>query len=120
MGTEKISGRVVVITGGFGALGQVVAAAAVEHGFDVALLDYAAKPPANLAERLAPNALLRGGVDLTEEAAATAAMGAVMSHFRRIDALLNIAGGFRWIKIGDSHSADFDFLFRINVQTAAN
>ena len=47
-------------------------------------------------------------------------MGAVMSRFGRIDALLNVAGGFRWIKIEDSHSADLDFLFRINVQTAAN
>jgi NAD(P)-dependent dehydrogenase (short-subunit alcohol dehydrogenase family) len=43
-----------------------------------------------------------------------------MSRFGRIDALLNIAGGFRWIKIEDSHSADLEFLFRMNVQTAVN
>jgi hypothetical protein len=48
MGTEKSSRRVAVITGGFGALGQVVAAIALEHGFDVAVLEHAAKPPVGL------------------------------------------------------------------------
>src|SRR6185369_12159559 len=105
MGMEKTSGRVVVITGGFGALGQVVATAAIEHGFSVAVLGHAAQHSVGLAERLGPKALLLGGVDLADEAAAIAVMEAVMSHFGRIDALFNIAGGFRWIKIEDSHSA---------------
>ena len=120
MGTEKASSRVAVITGGFGALGQVVAAAAVAQGFSVALPGHTAEPPAGLAEKLGPNALLLGGVDLADEAAAAAAMKAVMSRFGRIDALLNIAGGFRWIKIGDSHANDLEFLFRMNVQTTIN
>jgi NAD(P)-dependent dehydrogenase (short-subunit alcohol dehydrogenase family) len=120
MATEKTSNRVVVITGGFGALGQVVAAAVVEHGFDVAVLGHEVKPPADLGERLGPHAFVRGGIDLADEAAARGAMGAVMSRFGRIDALLNIAGGFRWTKIEDSHAADFEFLFRMNVQTAVN
>ena len=116
----NISGRVAVITGGFGALGQVVAAAAIEHGFDLAVFGHAAAPPAGLAARLGPNALLLGGVDLGDEAAATTAMAAVTSRFGRIDVLLNIAGGFRWIKIGDSHSADLERMFRMNVQTTVN
>jgi len=120
MGTEKTSGRVVVITGGFGALGQVVAAAAVEHGFGVAVLGHGAEASAEVREKLGANTLLLGGIDLADEAAAVAAMGAVTSRFGRIDALLNIAGGFRWIRIEDSHAADLEFLFRMNVQTAAN
>ena len=67
MGTEKTSGRVVVITGGFGALGQVVAAAALEHGFSVAVLGHGAERSAGLAERLGPKAFLLGGVDLADE-----------------------------------------------------
>jgi NAD(P)-dependent dehydrogenase (short-subunit alcohol dehydrogenase family) len=120
MSTDKTSRRVAVITGGFGALGQVVAAAAIEQGFNVAIPGHTAEPPAGLAEKLGPNALFIGGVDLADEAAATKAMAAVMSRFGRIDALLNIAGGFRWIKIEDSHASDLEFLFRINVQTAVN
>src|SRR4051812_28791483 len=120
MRTDETSGRVAVITGGFGALGQAVAAAAVERGFSVAIPGHTAKPPADLADRLGPNALLLGGVDLADEAAAASAMEAVVSRFGRIDALLNIAGGFRWTKIADSHAADLEFLFRMNVQTTAN
>jgi NAD(P)-dependent dehydrogenase (short-subunit alcohol dehydrogenase family) len=111
---------VAVITGGFGALGQVVAAAALGHGFDVAVLGHTKAPPPGLVEKLGPNTLLLGGVDLADEAAAMTAMGAVTSRFGRIDALLNIAGGFRWIKIGDSHAADLELMFRMNVQTTAN
>src|SRR3954471_15037231 len=93
MRTDENSARVAVITGGFGALGQVVAAAAIEQGFSVALPGHTAKPPGGLADRLGPNAFLLGGVDLADEAAAISAMEAVMSRFGRIDVLLNIAGG---------------------------
>ncbi len=120
MRTDENPTRVAVITGGFGALGQVVSAAAVVHGFKVAVLGHAAEPPAGLAANLGANALLLGGVDLADEAAATDAMGAVAARFGRIDALLNIAGGFRWVKVADSHSADLEFLFRMNLQTTAN
>ncbi len=120
MRMDETSGRVAVITGGFGALGQVVAAAAVERGFSIAIPGHTAKPPAGLAERLGPNALVLGNVDLADEAAATSAMNAVVSRFGRIDVLLNIAGGFRWTKIADSHATDLEYLFRMNVQTATN
>lgn len=120
MGTGETSGRVAVITGGFGALGQVVAAAAIERGFRIAIPAHTAKPPAGFADRLGPNALFIGDVDLVDEAAAASAMEAVMSRFGRIDVLLNIAGGFRWTKIADSHAADLELLFRMNVQTTTN
>ena len=120
MGTDETSAHVAVITGGFGALGQVVAAAAIERGFRVAIPGHTAKPPAGLADRLGSNALFIGNVDLGDEAAARDAMQAVLSRFGRIDVLFNIAGGFRWTKIADSHAADLEFLFRMNVQTTIN
>lgn len=120
MRTDASSGRVAVITGGFGALGQAVISAALDHGFDIAVVGHAAQPPAGLAGRLGQSALLLGGVDLADETAATAAMRAVTSRFGRIDVLFNIAGGFRWIKIEDSQAADLEFLMRMNVQTTAN
>lgn len=120
MVNEENPDRVAVITGGFGALGRIVATAAVEYRFKVAVVGHAAEPPAGLGSTLGSNALLLAGVDLSDEAAATTAMRAVTTRFGRIDALLNIAGGFRWIRLEDSHSTDIDFLFRMNVQTAAN
>ena len=120
MSTDKSPNRVAVITGGFGALGQVVASAALAHGYNVAVLGHTAEPPPDFGARLGPNVLLLGGVDLANEADAVKAMLAVMSRFGRIDILLNIAGGFRWTKVEDSHAADFELLFRMNLQTAAN
>jgi NAD(P)-dependent dehydrogenase (short-subunit alcohol dehydrogenase family) len=120
MKTEGSSGRVAVITGGFGALGQAAIVAALDHGFNVAVVGHAAEPPTALAGRLGQSALLLGGVDLADEAAANTAMRAVTSRFGRIDVLFNIAGGFRWIKMADSHAADLEFLMRMNVQTTAN
>ena len=120
MKTEESLGRVAVITGGFGALGQAVVTTALDYEYKVAVVGHAAEPPAGLAGRLGQSALLLGGVDLADEAAATAAIRAVASRFGRIDVLFNVAGGFRWIKIEDSHSADLEFLLRMNVQTTVN
>ena len=48
-------------------------------------------------------------------------MAAVKARFGRIDALFNIAGGFRWEKIGDAAGAEsWDRLFAINLKTALN
>jgi NAD(P)-dependent dehydrogenase (short-subunit alcohol dehydrogenase family) len=91
-----LAGKTVVVTGGFGALGRVVAETASRHGASVAALDFAAAPPEGLAERLGANALLLHGVDLSSQEEAESAMAAVRGKFGRLDALLNIAGGFRW------------------------
>jgi len=117
---EAERSRVAVITGGCGALGRVVTKAALARGYKVAVVDHAARVPAEIEAVLGPNAHAVTGIDLGEETAAKTAMDAVMSHFGRLDALINIAGGFRWIKLEDSSAQDLAFLFRMNVQTAAN
>ncbi len=113
-------GKTIVVTGGFGALGGAVAEAAVQRGASVAALDFAASPPAGLAERLGPEALLIGGVDLAAPEAAGKAMAAVKARFGRIDALLNIAGGFRWETVEAGDAATWERMFAINLKTALN
>jgi len=49
-----LQGKTVVVTGGFGALGSVVAEEAAKRDASVAALDFAAAPPAGFAERLGP------------------------------------------------------------------
>jgi NAD(P)-dependent dehydrogenase (short-subunit alcohol dehydrogenase family) len=116
-----IQGKTIVVTGGFGALGSVVAASAAERGASVAALDHAAQPPSGLAERLGTNALLMGGADLSSPQEAERAIGAAKAKFGRIDALLNIAGGFRWAKVMEPDGAEaWDRLFAINLKTALN
>lgn len=104
------------ITGAFGALGQVVARTAAERGWQVALIDFAGAP----REEVPAGAMVLGGVDLTDAADAERAISAATNGFGGLDALLNIAGGFRWTTLEDSDGAVWEQLFRMNVQTAAN
>jgi len=113
-----VKGKVVAVTGGYGSLGRVVAAVAADRGASVAVLDFAAAPPASLAARLGSDALLLGGVDLSSAEGAHAAVAAVVARFGRLDALINIAGGFAWEKVEGGDPAVWDRLFAMNLKTA--
>src|ERR1041385_2868521 len=89
-----MAGRVYAITGAFGVLGQAVAKAAADQGARLALIDFAKDPPAGSPS--GPDVLAIGGVDLTDANAAGTAIEAAVDKFGGLDALLNIAGGFRW------------------------
>ena len=105
--------RTLVITGGHGVLGRAVLEAAVSDSLNVAVIDHARGQPT-------PDGVLElGGVDLTDPAAAERAMAAVVDRFGRIDALLNIAGGFVWQTVDDAEPA-WDRIFALNVTTALN
>jgi NAD(P)-dependent dehydrogenase (short-subunit alcohol dehydrogenase family) len=111
-----MSERVIVVTGAFGALGSAVAKTAAEQGARLALIDYAKAPAAPVVQ----GAFVQGGVDLTDANHAGAAIEAVADRFGGIDALLNIAGGFRWEKVEGGLAESWYSLYRLNVLTAAN
>lgn len=110
---------VVVITGAFGALGSAVANAAAEQGRRIALLDIAS-PPATLNALDRTRTLVVGSTDVASPSAARSAMAAVNDHFGRIDALINIAGGFRWQPIHGGDPQTWDELHRLNVISTLN
>jgi NAD(P)-dependent dehydrogenase (short-subunit alcohol dehydrogenase family) len=107
--------KVVVVTGGFGVLGHAVVEAALVAGAYVAIpgREQADKIPAR--DRL----LVIGGVDLADFSAAKQAFDTVAARFGRIDALANIAGGFRWQTLGDGDLTGWSEMFRMNLLTAA-
>ena len=108
-----MSDRVIVVTGGHGVLGRAVVDAALARGLKVAIIDHA-------AGQSAPQGVLElCGVDLTDAAAAAAAVNAVVERFGRLDALLNIAGGFVWQTTDDAHPA-WSKMFALNLTTALN
>ena len=116
-----MKGKTIVVTGAFGALGGAVAEAAAQEGASVAALDFAPTPPAGLEQRLGPAALLIGGIDLTSPQEADRAMAQVQNTFQRIDALLNVAGGFRWETIPDAaDDGTWERMFAMNLKTALN
>src|SRR5690349_4833627 len=89
-----MTGRVYAITGAFGALGLAVAKAAAAQGGRLALIDFATAVPAGTPT--GADVLVLGGVDLTDPAQAKAAIEGIVERFGGLDALINIAGGFRW------------------------
>ncbi len=111
-------GKTIVVTGGLGALGRVVAETAANQGASVAMLDHAQAAPQELVDQLGPNALILGGVDLTSLQVAEKAMATVKAKFGRLDALLNIAGGFQWETVEDGKAESWDRMFALNLKTA--
>ena len=118
-GTMIETPKVVVITGGLGALGKAVVAACVAAGHRVAIIDQAppdSPPAAALSGK--PDILLFAGTDLGNAAATAAAMQATAERFGRIDVLINIAGGFRWQLLGDGDIETWDWLYAANLRSA--
>lgn len=111
-----MQGKTVVVTGAGGSLGAVVALAAHRRGAYVAAIDVAAvQAPASVGERW----LALGNVNLMDFEAARTAMEQVNTKAGSIDALLNIAGGFRWQTLQDGALETWDALYNLNVKTAA-
>src|SRR5579883_2865982 len=111
--------KVVIVTGAFGALGRVVAQAFGDRGARVALVDVAPSAPAGLASACGKDALILGGVDLAKADDAKRVVDSVTGRFGRLDALVNIAGGFRWETLTDGTIDTWDLLYTMNVKTAA-
>jgi NAD(P)-dependent dehydrogenase (short-subunit alcohol dehydrogenase family) len=118
--TINLRGKTIIITGAFGSLGAATARAAAKAGARVALVDRAAVAPQGLVEECGPDAIAVAGVDLTDPADAARAIDSTHQRMQGLDALINIAGAFRWQTVADGDPAIWDLLFAINVKTALN
>jgi len=110
-----MDGKVIVVTGALGALGRVVTDLALARGARVASVDHApTQVPAT------SNQLELGGVDLTDAAAARKAIDHAAAHFGRLDALINVAGGFAWETVADGDPKTWQRMYALNVTTTLN
>lgn len=104
--------RSIIVTGGFGILGRAVAETFRANGDRVARIDFApAAPDAN------PGGLDIGGVDLTDAAAADAAVQQVIAAQGGIDVLVNVAGGFTWQTLTDGGPETWARMYAMNAAT---
>jgi 3-oxoacyl-[acyl-carrier protein] reductase len=110
-----MNGKVIVVTGASGALGKVVAEVALAQGAKVAGVDHA---PSQLPAT--SNRIELGGVDLTDAAEAKKAIDAAAAHFGRLDALINIAGGFAFEQVAEGDPKTWQRMYALNVLTALN
>jgi NAD(P)-dependent dehydrogenase (short-subunit alcohol dehydrogenase family) len=110
-----MNGKVVVVTGASGALGKVVAAVALARGARVAGIDHAASQIPTTPDRIE-----FGGVDLSDPAGAKKAIDAAATHFGKLDALINIAGGFAFEAIAEGDPKTWQRMYTLNVLTTLN
>ncbi|TAN02923.1 MAG: SDR family oxidoreductase [Rhodanobacteraceae bacterium] len=108
----SLEGKRVAITGAFGSLGAVVVQTALVAGAKVAAIDRADAP----ADTHGAHAF--GGVDLADTAQAKTAIDAAAKALGGLDALVNIAGTFRFETLADGGPETFDLLYRVNLRTA--
>jgi NAD(P)-dependent dehydrogenase (short-subunit alcohol dehydrogenase family) len=109
----NLQGKRVAITGAAGSLGTAVVRAALDAGASVAAIDHA---PVGRAD--AQNFHGFGGVDLASLEAAEKTFAAIGAKLGGLDALVNIAGAFRWEKIEHGDPATWDLLFNVNLRSA--
>ncbi len=111
----QLEGQVVAITGAFGALGQAVVKAVLAQGAKVAAIDRAGEPRESLGA-----AQLFGNVDLANELSTRTTMDVIVGKLGRLDALVNIAGGFRWETVGEGKLETWDQLYQLNLRTVVS
>lgn len=108
--------KVVAITGGFGSLGVAVGRHFKASGWRLALIDRSRQPFSEIPAQ--EGQLLLGGVELTDAEAARRSIDAVMSSLGQLDALINVAGGFRWETVEAGDLGTWDLMYQMNVRTA--
>jgi len=112
-----LQGKLVAVTGGFGQLGMAVVRAALDAGAQVAALDRA-RSPADTAALAGVLAL--GELDLAEPDTAVRALDQVATRFGGLDALVNVAGTFRWETLEKGSVETWDLLYRVNLRSAVS
>lgn len=111
--TMPLDHRRIAVTGGFGALGVATVHAALGAGARVVAIDRTDPPAGGLGE-----ASCLGGVDLADPQAAKEALAAAVQSMGGLDALVNIAGTFRYETLADGAVDTWDLLYRVNLRTA--
>ncbi|ANB18039.1 SDR family NAD(P)-dependent oxidoreductase [Dokdonella koreensis] len=109
----QLEGKRIVVTGAFGSLGSAVVQAALAAGARVAAVDRAETPPPAIT-----GAEAFGGIDLGDDAQVDAVFERIGARLGGIDALVNIAGTFRWETLAGGNLATWDLLYAVNLRTA--
>ena len=110
----NLAGKVFIVTGAFGALGQAVTACMLAHGARLALVGNRRDPRVECPS----GALLFAGVDLLQKDAAADVFERVFKETGRIDGLVNLAGGYHFDKLDGGALASWGDMFRVNLMTA--
>ena len=117
----RLDGQVVIVTGGARGIGRAITLALAEEGAEVSVFDLDGEAAGPVKELVA--AVERAGgtcmyqrVDVTSSADVARGVEATLGRFRRIDALVNNAGGgMRPVALEDLEENDWERVIRLNL-----
>lgn len=112
-----LQGKRIAVTGAFGALGAVVMRTLAGAGASVAGI---ARAPVSKAPAQLGGFTLFGDADISDARVAEATLRAVAQKLGGLDALVNVAGTFRWGKVADNGPDIWELLHKANLLTAVN
>jgi len=108
------NGKVIIITGGAGGLGQALTEQLLECGAKVAALDL------NVDNLITSRCLLPIAVDLTDEDALAQALQQVIQYFNGVDLLFNNAGITHMSCFKDLSAELFQTIMKVNFTASVN
>jgi 3-oxoacyl-[acyl-carrier protein] reductase len=118
---QRLLGRSALVTGGNTGIGRAIALAYADEGADVAIAYIDREPEAQslvAAIEAKGRRALAVRCDVTQEAAVTAMMAAVVKHFGTLDVLVSNAGIQRPQPITEMTVADWDRMLGVHLRGA--
>jgi NAD(P)-dependent dehydrogenase (short-subunit alcohol dehydrogenase family) len=116
----NFSGKVVLVAGGTGGLGNAVSLAFLEQGAKVVVTYRKEEEFAALKKTAGARAAALEGavVDVTDERAASEFVGGVLSRHGRVDALVNTVGGYAGgVALWELETKVFDAMLALNLRS---
>jgi 2-hydroxycyclohexanecarboxyl-CoA dehydrogenase len=123
MRAGRMHGRVALITGGGGGIGEATGRLFAEEGGAVALVDVdgaaAEKAAADIAAATGA-ATLALGADVSDERETARAVAAVAARFGALHALVNVAGIRLYTPLAEADTEGWERILRVNVLATAH
>jgi NAD(P)-dependent dehydrogenase (short-subunit alcohol dehydrogenase family) len=114
-----LTDKVAVITGAGSGIGEAIARAFAKQGAKVEILDVDEAGATKVCQEIGASAAWQK-CDVSDAAAASAAMESVWQKHKRLDILVNNAGIAHVGNVLNTSESDFDRIYRVNVKGVAN
>jgi NAD(P)-dependent dehydrogenase (short-subunit alcohol dehydrogenase family) len=119
--SERLAGKVALVTGGGGGIGEATARLFWEAGAGVALVDNDAAAAAAAAAGIDPTGerVLAVTADLAREPEAERTVRETVARFGRLDVLANVAGVRVWGPVTEATPESWDVILDVNLRAVA-
>ncbi|MBI3973920.1 MAG: SDR family oxidoreductase [Chloroflexi bacterium] len=120
--SDRLAGKVALVTGGGGGIGEATARLFWDEGAHVAVVDSDASAAQRAAAGIDKSGerVLAIGADLTQEVGAARAVRETVERFGRLDVLANVAGVRVWGPITEATKKSWDFILGVNLLAVAH